>query len=356
MRIAVVTSSKSIHTRVFVEYLIGRGHDVTVITNRDAYEIEGVRTINIRPLGGRRFGLPDKVLLGLRDGAIANALERGGYDVVNVQMLLSDGIAAALSSPAPVVITLYGSDVFRRESLPEYYLTRLPQALERAAIVHACSNHMADELIRIGAPAEKIEVFQYGIDLERFRPITPPPKPPLIVSSRALRPLYRVHLIIEAMPAVLERYPEARLAVYDTGDEEQRLVELVDRLGVQHAVGFLGRVGPDELAAALGEAAVWVSMAESDGTPLSLLEAMAAGAYPVVADLETLREWLAPGRAALVAEPSAEMVAVGIIGALERSATGSHMEANRAIVAERGDRAVNLPRFEALLERAAEAG
>lgn len=353
MRIAVVTSSKSLHTRVFVEYLVERGHDVTVITNRDRFEVEGVRTVNVRPLGGRRLGLPDSALLALRDRAIAHELARGDYDVVNVQMLLSDGVAAALASPVPVVITLYGSDVYRRDALPAHYLANVPQALGRATVIHACSHHMAEELVRLGAPAERIAVFQYGIDLDRFVPLTPPPRPQLVVSSRALRPLYRVHLIAEAMPAVLAAHPDARLAIFDTGDEEDRIRATADALGVQHAVEFLGRVDADRLAKALGEAAVWVSMAESDGTPLSLLEAMAAGAFPVVAELDTLHEWLSPSRAVMVSDPSAAKVANAVIEALGRAASGEHIEANRTVVAEHGDRAVNLPRFEELLSQAA---
>lgn len=353
MKIGVVTVSKSIHTRIYVKYLVDAGHDVTVITNRDEYEVPGVTTVNARPLGGRRFGLPNSILLKLRDMKLKRALDRGGFDVVNVQMLTSDGVAATLASPVPVVITLYGSDVFLRDALPEHYRALLVSALNRAATIHACSEYMAEELVRIGAPQMRIATFQYGVDTESFAPSPLPRETRRIVSVRALRPLYRVNLIVAAMPRVLERFPDAKLVVYDSGEAELRLRGLAADLGVDQSVAFLGRQAPEIIARDVSTAAVWVSMAESDGTPISLLEAMAAGAFPVVADLPTLREWLSPERAEVVADPTAEKVADAIVSAISRAETGDHIAANRDIVMQRASRPVNLKRFEGLLERAA---
>ena len=59
---------------------------------------------------------------------------------------------------------------------------------------------------------------------------------------------------------------------------------------------FAGRLGPEELAALLARADVYLSASRSDSTSVSLLEAMAAGAVPVVSDIEGNREWVARGR------------------------------------------------------------
>ena len=49
---------------------------------------------------------------------------------------------------------------------------------------------------------------------------------------------------------------------------------------------------PDDLPDMLAKADIYVSASRSDGTSLSLLEAMAAGAFPVVSDIPANREWL----------------------------------------------------------------
>jgi hypothetical protein len=75
---------------------------------------------------------------------------------------------------------------------------------------------------------------------------------------------------------------------------------------------------------------------------------MSAGAFPVVADLPTLHEWIAEPNGIFV-EPEADAVADGLAAVLGRAASGAHVSANRGIVEERANRAVNLARFEALL-------
>jgi len=50
-------------------------------------------------------------------------------------------------------------------------------------------------------------------------------------------------------------------------------------------------------------APVMVSISSHDGTPNSLLEAMAAGCFPIVGDIESLREWITPGINGLLVEP-----------------------------------------------------
>jgi glycosyltransferase involved in cell wall biosynthesis len=351
MRIAIVTVSKGVHTRVYVEYLVEAGHDVTVITNRAGYEVDGVSTVNTRPLERRRLLMSDRVLLGLRDRAIRAALQRGRFDVVNVQMLTSDGIVAALAAEAPLVISLYGSDVYRRDALARRYLEAVPSALRRATLLHSVSNHMTAELVGLGVDPARIETFQYGVDTDLFAP-SPVRDVERIVSTRALRPLYRVHLIVEAMPAVLEERPGARLVVYDSGSEEARLRQTVDRLGLTRAVQFVGRQPAEQIASDLGASGVWVSMAESDGTPISMLEAMSSGAVPVVADLETLHEWLDPTRAVFV-EATAQGVAGGLLAGLDLAGRDDVIGRNREVVTERAERSVNLARFEGLLRRAA---
>lgn len=353
MRVAVVTVSKGSHVRVYVEHLIAAGHKVTVLTNgRDYFDLP-VRVVDLRPLAGRRFRLPQATLDRMRAKRLIRELTEGGYDVVNCQMVMLDALDVLRESPVPVVLSFHGSDIHRRDELPARFATELPALLPRATTIHAVSQHMAEELVSLGAPAEKIEVFQYGIDTEMFSPGEEAPRPHRIVCSRSLKPLYRTHLVIEAMPQVLARYPEAELAIYGEGPEESRLHGLASELGLGDSVTFLGVQRSEVIARDLATCAVWASMAESDGTPLSLLEAMAAGAVPVVADLPTLREWIEPGGGVLV-EPDADAVAQGLIDGIALSDAGSHAGKNRAMVVERADRSVNLPRYERMLERAAE--
>ena len=88
-------------------------------------------------------------------------------------------------------------------------------------------------------------------------------------------------------------------------------------------------------------AEVSVSITDQDGTPNSLLEAMAAGAIPVCGDLPSIREWIEPGRNGFLAafnEPlavaDALRLALGLSDA-ERSAIKSE---NGRVIAARAER------------------
>lgn len=354
MRVAVVTVSRGPHVRVYVERLVESGHDVTVLTNGNDYFGLPVRAVDLRPFSGRRFRLPQSVLDSMRSRRLLRELRSGGYDVVDCQMVMLDALDVLHESEAPVVLSFHGSDLHRAGELLPRVAAELPSLLPRAAAIHAVSRFMAAELVAMGAPADRIEVFQYGIEVDRFVPMAPAPRPHRIACTRSLQPLYRTHLVIEALPEVLRSIPDATLAIYGAGPEEPRLRELCVRLDLGERVEFLGMREPVEIAREVGGAAVWASMAETDGTPLSLLEAMAAGAVPVVADLPTLREWIEPGAGVLV-EPTAHAVATGLIEGMRLADSGAHVERNRTIVAERGSRAVNLARYEAMLRRAAQS-
>ena len=63
---------------------------------------------------------------------------------------------------------------------------------------------------------------------------------------------------------------------------------------------------------------VSVSVSAHDGTPNSLLEAMACGCFPVVGDIESLREWITPGVNGLLVDPDQpQAVAEAVLLALD---------------------------------------
>src|SRR5665647_2371499 len=162
---------------------------------------------------------------------------------------------------------------------------------------------------------------------------------------RVVRKADRIHAVSEHMTRVLVAMgaDPSRIETFQYGAD----------LGVEQSVTFLGLVSREEVSARLRRAAVWVSIPPSDGMPLSLLEAMASGALPVVSDLDTMREWLDESRAVFVDSASPEHVAEAILRGLTLAEDGAYAEPNRRAVQQRGDRQANLPRWERMLLAAA---
>jgi L-malate glycosyltransferase len=262
-------------------------------------------------------------------------------------------VCAALLWRGPLLLDFWGSDILRLEIRPWLIRRLMRRAIRRADRIHSVSAPMTALLVALGAEPSRIETFQYGVDLTRFSAAPAPRASQRILSSRGLRDFYRIATVVAALPAVLAERPAAQLAITGAGEQLPGLQALAARLGVADSVHFLGYVPEEELIAELQRAAVWVSVPPSDGTPLSLLEAMACGALPVVSDLATVREWLDEQRAVFVAEVTPERLAAALLRGLELAEAGAYAGPNRRLVEERGDRARNLPRWERLLAAAA---
>src|SRR5262249_25896047 len=102
----------------------------------------------------------------------------------------------------------------------------------------------------------------------------------------------------------------------------------VRELGIQSGVRLLPTCDKLELASLLRESDLMVSPSEHDGTPNSLLEAMASGTFPIVGDLPSIREWIAHGvNGSLVDPGDPQALAAAILHALDG-------EEDRAIAAD----------------------
>jgi glycosyltransferase involved in cell wall biosynthesis len=107
-----------------------------------------------------------------------------------------------------------------------------------------------------------------------------PPTSPVVGSVGVLRPQKALAVLVKAAALLTRRFPQLRVLIVGTGPEEEKLRALVGRLGLTETVLFLGRRSdvPDLLAAV--DLAVCCS--DYEGSPLAVLEYMAAG-KPVVA-------------------------------------------------------------------------
>ena len=100
----------------------------------------------------------------------------------------------------------------------------------------------------------------------------------------------------------------------------------------------------------MGRAHVYVSLAESDGTSLGLLEALALGAVPVLSDIPANRPWVRDGETGVLTGSAPEAVADAIQRARELR-SGDAPARNLRLVSERGDREANLSAWAVSLER-----
>jgi glycosyltransferase involved in cell wall biosynthesis len=134
------------------------------------------------------------------------------------------------------------------------------------------------------------------------------------------------------------------------------LEALADREGIREWVRFEGFVEEARLRALYREAEYYVSLSLSDSTSQSLLEAMAAGLFPIVTDIAGNREWITHRRHGyLVPTRDPGAVAAALAEASREPEAKPMTEAARAVVVERGSFRKTLDELEARLRALATA-
>lgn len=232
-------------------------------------------------------------------------------------------IAALLRKP--FFVTLHGSDV-RMATQSSLLSTIFLWVCRKAQHVTCVSEEMRKGLEVMGVDPGKVAVFPMGVDDAFFdigmkRDGRVESQPITVLSNRNLRPIYNVSHLIRAIPAVLRVLPNAKFVIAGEGLESEKLRMEVDRLGIAASVEFLGKIPHEDMPNLLRKTDIYVSTSLFDGTSVSLLEAMASGAFPIVTDIPSNREWISDGENGfLVPVDQEEYLAEKIVEAIRNEA------------------------------------
>ncbi len=139
---------------------------------------------------------------------------------------------------------------------------------------------------------------------------------PIIVDPRGIREYVRTDVFFAALARVREKLPDVHVVCPGMAGSP-RAEKLVRASGLDDRVHLLPAVNREEMADIFRAARASVSLSTHDGTPNTLLEAMACGALPVVGDVESVREWVTHERNGLIVRPDDhEAVSVALVRAM----------------------------------------
>jgi len=302
MRIALVTpryapSIGGVETHVtrVAAYLAARGHAVEVLTQAHCRglapreELEGVIV--------RRFPLPlpaQSPLLAFAPGLWAYlARHAARYDVVHAHHYHAlPALGAALSNCRSFVFTphYHGAGHTPLRSLLHVPYRRAGARIFTRAHRVICNSEAEATLVRRDFPgvARRMTIIYPGVDVAAIRAASPYATPDKVILSVGRLETYKnVQLIIAML-----RHLDAGYVLRVVGDGPARpaLEEVVRRLGLERRVEFLGRVDDDTVRRWLRTARAYVSMSAHEAFGLALVEALAAGAPALAADIPAYHE------------------------------------------------------------------
>lgn len=246
------------------------------------------------------------------------------FDVIDAHYFYPDGVAAAWIAQRlrkPLVITARGTDI---NLIPRYRGPRrmILWAAKRANAMVTVCQALKDELIALGASAEKITTLRNGVDLALFRPLDRLQERarlgltrPTVISVGLLIERKGHHLAIAALPEI----PEVELLIIGRGEQERQLKALAHRLGVASRVRFVGGLPQEELVRYYNAADALLLASSREGWANVLLEALACGTPVVATRLWGTPEVVAvPEAGVLVDDRSAPALANGLRALFDR--------------------------------------
>jgi glycosyltransferase involved in cell wall biosynthesis len=184
----------------------------------------------------------------------------------------------------PTVVTCHAE--VEKVYLPRGYVQFETQVLRRLQGVVAVSAAIADELRRRNIRPCRISVIANGIpDKHKVQRTTDYSSeswnrsPVLVFVGRLVREK-NLDVLIDVSHRLKEMFPEICLLIAGEGPLRKELERYVDELDLADAVRFLGFV--EDVYPLLEEADCFVLPSQTEGMPMSLLEAMSCG-VPIVA-------------------------------------------------------------------------
>ena len=372
MKIVFLVDARSAISRNWIRHFVERGHQVHVISSYPCApdvisDVENIYQFPIAFSGFSRidhngtFGsrkrksLLTRGLANLRSGALSQLsitirswlgpLELNLHarrlreliteispDIVHAMRIPFEGIMAAKSMPAglPLIISVWGNDFTLFAASNPLISRQTKMALQRADALHCdCRRDLQLAIRDWGFDSKKASTVLPGSGGVRTSVFYPAPASdfrkrlnisndaPVVINPRGFRTYVRNDIFFQAIPLVLKQRPEAVFVC--TGMRANPVAEKwASEFGIKDNVRLLPVVSHDEMADLFRAAEVTVSPSQHDGTPNTLLEAMACGCFPVAGNIESVREWITDGENGLLCDPTdKESIARAILRAFE---------------------------------------
>jgi len=253
--------------------------------------------------------------------------------------LISNGLLAVLADVGPVVVSGRGDDVIVAPGEPlRGRIFRY--VIKRADRVHTVGDELTRIVMRHGVPEDKTFTLTQGLDTEVFRaqPRQTPTTPVRLICTRFLLAGYGNETVLDSL-ALLDHDASWTCDFAARGDQLQPMRDRAEMLRITDHVSFRGGYERDDIPQMLSDHDIYVTAKTRDGTSISLLEAMAIGCFPVVADVPYNTDWITHGHNGLLFRPGDTR---HLARQLRRAIEDTELRAtaavrNREIVTERGD-------------------
>jgi glycosyltransferase involved in cell wall biosynthesis len=292
MKICMIADATSIHSLRWANYFVSQGDEVHIIT----YESPRKEVPNIIfHVVKSRFG---NLYLDFipRQLKISSIIDEIKPDILHAHFISKFGFHAAFIKHKPRIMSAWGSDILVLPNTSKFikFFTKL--SLKKADVIYAASHNLHDKIIsEYNIPEYKVKYVPIGVDIDLFHPEEKKSETITILSNRNLMPVYNIETFINSISYVVYRHPEVRFIIAGSGILEDSLKEKVITKKLSEYVTFVGNIENIDMPKLLNECDIYVSTSLSDGTPISMMEAMACAKPCIISNVGGTSEYIENG-------------------------------------------------------------
>lgn len=265
-------------------------------------------------------------------------------ELVHAMRFPFEGVMAAQADPAaPLIVSVWGNDFTLHARSNPILGAQIKKAVRRADALHTDCQRDLRLAYTFGFPETRPVVVlpgSGGVNPQVFYPpkLPRPAAPIKIINPRGFRTYIRNDSFFAAIPLIRARYPGAKF-VCPAAAHEAQAQKWVQEYGLEDSVELLPVITQGELAELFRESQIVISPSEHDGTPNTVLEALACGCFPVAGEIESIQEWLTDGENSLLFDPgNPQALAVAAIRAIEEpSFRADAVQKNLKMIAEKAN-------------------
>ena len=365
MRILYFSDNHSDHNRRFLEKLAEVGNEVYFLDATQEGSVEtwlpcGVRQAQPKQIVQRHADPRDFAEFLVEFQLWVKELRP---DIVHAGPIQTCGYVATLSGFHPLVLMSWGSDLLLHAHRNAEWRRATEIALEAADGFFCDCDAVREATQRyVTIPTARIVQFPWGLRRGAFAP-QGPAKPReklgwssdafIFICTRSWEPLYDIDVLLRAFQLAFAKNHRLRLLLLGDGSEADRVRRFIGEHDLKQVVATPGLIAGAETPRWFRTANAYVSCAKTDGTSISLLEAMATGLPAVVTDIPSNREWIAEDKNGWLAPAgSSEQFAAKLLRAASTSPHDLAMisEHNQTAVTKRADWDRNFPSLLRLYE------
>lgn len=309
MRILFLAAANSIHTVKWVNSMSNRGHEVYLLYNKGHAPHNDLINSSVK-LHQLKFG--GSLGYYLNSFELYNMVKKIQPDIIHVHYASGYGTLARLSKIGPIILSVWGSDVYDFPYEGKFKNQILKKNVRYADLLASTSQCMAFQLRKVMEDDSlKVRVTPFGVDVNCFDPNKYKKKTDAIVigNIKSLNPIYGIEELIYSVRELVEDdeidddiKKMLRVEIYGDGDQKNELIGLISKLKLENVIYLMGKIPNNKVPEALANFDIFCALSQRESFGVSIVEAMAMEKPVVVSDVDGFKEVVEDGITGIIVD------------------------------------------------------